>query len=178
MRVNSSPSSLIGPVASYHVSAQLPLPEHPQKPRVDVPTLQGGFVPQEPLGVPAHPTACSSRGAHPGTLALRGVVPPEGAAFLRLILHENALISSTDMLYFYYRSSNRFGKARGHSDGWWQVALLWLGCWGVLHVPPPHHPGIQQGGKGKKREEVKVMKKRRQNPLPKRPKTLVNLSKN
>lgn len=32
MRVNSSPSSLIGPFASYHVSAQLPFQEHPQKP--------------------------------------------------------------------------------------------------------------------------------------------------
>lgn len=142
------------------------------------PPSKEGLSRRSPWGSQLTPPHGSSRGAHPGTLALRGAVPAEGAAFLRLILHENALISSTDMLYFYYRSSNRFGKARGHSGGWWQVALLWLGCWGVLHVPPPHHPGIQQGGKGKKREEVKVMKKRRQNPLPKRPKTLVNLSKN
>lgn len=53
MRVNSSPSSLIGPVASYHVSAQLPLREHPQKPRADVPTraLQEGLLLRQPLGM-------------------------------------------------------------------------------------------------------------------------------
>lgn len=170
MRVNSSPSSLIGLVASYHVSAQLPLREHPQKPRADVPTraLQEKVLLPEPLGMGGAPRGPGSpygmaavarllpRVLSPGTGARWPSqvhapfhFPAEGPAFLQLILHEKVLFSSTNMLYFYYCSSNRLEKAGGHSGEQWQQTL-WLGCWAgsVVQVPPlPCNPGRQQGGK-------------------------------
>lgn len=97
MRVNSSPSSLIGPVASYHVSAQLPLREHPQKPRADVPTraLQEGLLLREPLGMgvpggPGSPHGVAAvarqlpRGLGPGTAALW----PSGVVSLQKVQHD------------------------------------------------------------------------------------------
>lgn len=92
MRVNSSPSSLIGLVASYHVSAQLPLREHPQKPRADVPTraLQEKVLLWEPLGmggapgVPAPPAAWRpSHGCSRGC----SVLAPLPADRLRCVPH-------------------------------------------------------------------------------------------
>lgn len=185
MRVNSSPSSLIGPVASYHVSAQLLLLEHPQKPRADVPTgaLQEGLLLREPLGTggcPGGPGSPRDRAAvarqlprEPGPAPLPAGLPAEGPAFLQLMLHGEVLISSSNGLYFCYCSPNGLEEARGHAGERWQQRLrLGRGAGSVLHVPPlPPIQGCSKKGR-EKTEAVRVMKQRGQNPLPERLKKL------
>lgn len=99
MRVNSSPFSLIGPLASYHVSAQLPLREHPQKPRADVPTraLQEEVLLWVPLGME---DALGSHSPHRGSV----LAPSPFPLPLQKVRHEKVLISSINLLYLYYCS--------------------------------------------------------------------------
>lgn len=98
MRVNSSPSSLIGPGASPHVSASLPPQEHPQKPWQMLPSgsPRRGFPPG--MEVPLEPQVS------PGTISGGSLahLPVGGPAFLQLVLHGGVLISSPSEFYFPY----------------------------------------------------------------------------
>lgn len=191
MRVNSSPSSLIGPVASCHVSAQLPLREHPQKPQADVPTraLQEEVLPgnhwgwEVPPGVPDHPMAwwpsCrSSRRA----LSWHRCLSQVGA--LQKVQH---FFSSHCRESFNFKHKYASFLLLFIKWSWKSKKLLWrvvaaepaVGALDCKRGHIPLCPVIQGDGKeGKENQrDVRAMEKRRQNPLSKTPKATVDFIK-